>query len=378
MYFLTEKDANYSIKGSRDPLGFQVIWQAAGRKLIPNISTVSNNIIDFQILCLAYTFKNELKIEDKDFESFFIRFEQIMAYIRLENKIDKERGFNGVDKVRKLMTTNPPNYRISTENQILSNQKAYGIWGKYNRPFTDMQITSSISFDTIFSEKIKANQDFKKQISSIVKNNDTKLKSIVLESFASLIGNHTQKEKELFTKTVLQDTCNQELLSIFNTSEEWKQLSFYDLMNFLDANSTNEVFKSILRYIVQTEKTISPLNRIFRYLQTKSYWKNEDIKKDEFITNCRAKIDTSGFDDTSKSLAKLHDFNNLELVQGLVKRNETICHLRNSSSWMELTENGIDINHFEGALFDKDYNPELHSDNNYFLGSYKALYNQLN
>ncbi len=54
MYFITEQDPNYSIKGSRDPLGFQVVWQAAGRKLIPNLSTVSGSIKDFQILCLAY------------------------------------------------------------------------------------------------------------------------------------------------------------------------------------------------------------------------------------------------------------------------------------------------------------------------------------
>jgi len=60
MYFITEKDQNYTIKGSKDPLGFQVIWQSAGRKLIPNLSTVSNNLIDFQILCLAHTIKKRV------------------------------------------------------------------------------------------------------------------------------------------------------------------------------------------------------------------------------------------------------------------------------------------------------------------------------
>ena len=88
MYFITEQDPNYSIKGSRDPLGFQVVWQAAGRKLIPHLSTVSNNIKDFQILSLSYALKKRLSIEDKQFESFFLRFEQMMAYTRFKMNPD--------------------------------------------------------------------------------------------------------------------------------------------------------------------------------------------------------------------------------------------------------------------------------------------------
>ena len=91
MYFITDKDPNYTIKGSRDPLGFQVIWQAAGRNLIPFLSTVSGSIKDFQILCLAYALKKELKIEDKQFEPFFLRFEQMMAYTRFKSNPTDER-----------------------------------------------------------------------------------------------------------------------------------------------------------------------------------------------------------------------------------------------------------------------------------------------
>ena len=38
----------------------------------------------------------------------------------------------------------------------------------------------------------------------------------------------------------------------------------------------------------------------------------------------------------------------------------------------------FDVNHFEGASLNKDYKPEYDNDNNYFLGSYLSLYNQLN
>lgn len=112
MYYITEKDPNYSIKGSRDPLGLQVIWQNAGRKLIPYLSTVSGSIKDFQIICLACALKKELQIPDRQFEPFFLRFEQMMDYTRYI--LAPGEGFSGVEKVRKVMTGNPRTVNIST------------------------------------------------------------------------------------------------------------------------------------------------------------------------------------------------------------------------------------------------------------------------
>lgn len=375
MYFITEKDPDYNIKGSRDPLGFQVIWQAAGRKLIPNLSTVSNNLIDFQILGLAYTIKKEFKIADANFESFFIRFEQIMAYTR--HYKDKSEGFNGVDKVRKTIASNEE-LKISVNNQILSNQKAYGIWGKYNRPFSEMKFDLSNDFHKLFSDKLKSNLSLRKQVQTII-NSDSKLKYDVLEKYMSVIEKPNEEEKKLFIERILQDNCNQELLSILHNNQGWIGLNFYDLLNFLISKSSNPNFISILEYIVQVEKTICPLNRIFRYLQTKSFWTNEEIEKSEFISKCKMKgLITEGFDETLNALAILHNNNSNDLVKGLIERNKTICKLRNSSPWMEITENGYEINHFEGASFYNDYNPERNNDNNYFFWSYLNLFNQLN
>lgn len=376
MYFITDKDPNYSIKGSRDPLGFQVIWQSAGRKLIPNLSTVSNNIIDFQILSLAYIIKNEFKISDNDFESFFIKFEQIMAYTRHEK--NKSEGFNGVEKVRKIMSSNGK-FKISMNEQILSNQKAYGIWGKYNRPFTDMRIIQNNFYEKTFKDKLNSNEFLSKKIKSIITKNELEVKQSDLENFTSVIEKPENEEKELFVDTILQDTCNQEILTIVNQNQDWNNLSFYQLLDFFINKSSNEKFLSIIKYIIQVEKTICPLNRVFRYLQTQSFWNIKEIEQDEFIENCKVKnIINDGFDETLKALASLHQLSNYELVKGLVKRNETICGLRNSSSWIEFTETGIEVNHFEGAIANKDFNPEINNDNTYFLGSYFSLYNQLN
>jgi hypothetical protein len=380
MYFLTDPDPNYSIKGSRDPLGFQVIWQPAARKLIPYLSTVSTSLKDFQILCIAFALQEELNISEKDFEPFFIRFEQLMAYSRYSYY--PEEGFNGIDKVRKKMSQNPNSVLIanSSEAQILSNQRAYGIWGKYIRPFNDMKLAAKKILDEIFKDKIKGNKEFMSQVTLL------KHKTISDNSYASiekfkhwenLLQKPVGQERELFIDKLLDDTCGNFLLEQFNNNPEWLNLSFYTLIRNLLASSENPRINDILSYILNTENVLSPLNRIFRYLQTRSYWKNEEIKKDDFIKKWRTTPSISGFDDITLTLANLLNLENLDLVKGLITRNEEVARWRNSSPWMQLTNNGLEVNHFEGGFSVESYDPQNDNDYNYFLTTYISLHKQL-
>jgi hypothetical protein len=111
MPFLTKIDSNAAVKGSRDPLGVQAIWTQMGRKIVPNLTTVSTSLRDFTTTILGYAFAEELagKAEPLD---VFLRWEQWAAYARSQ---DDPRTF-----VR--------------EHQILSNQKTYGLWGLYSMP----------------------------------------------------------------------------------------------------------------------------------------------------------------------------------------------------------------------------------------------------
>jgi hypothetical protein len=107
MFFLTEQDPNFRIKGSRDPLGFQTIWQSLGRTVIKYLSTVSSNLKDFQVLSYAWYF-----YEDKDpkhFLNFFFKFEQAFGFARGEYL--KNDGFNGIDFVRKNLNKETFSFR---------------------------------------------------------------------------------------------------------------------------------------------------------------------------------------------------------------------------------------------------------------------------
>ncbi len=84
LYYFTKDDGDYRIKGSRDPLGFQVLWQHQAKYLVHFLSTVSVDLHDFQIMCLAYAYYG--KSPDIGFMKFFLRFEQLI--VRCQTKVD--------------------------------------------------------------------------------------------------------------------------------------------------------------------------------------------------------------------------------------------------------------------------------------------------
>jgi hypothetical protein len=205
-FYFTKEDPDYSIKGSRDPLGFQVLWQHQGRKLIPYLSTVSINLHDFQILCLAYhLYKRE---PDNAFARFFLRFEQLMAYVRFDPSA-LNNGFNGIDKIRKKINeSSKVSISNSVEDEILSNQRAYGIWGKYNRPFHDIKFTKQDSFHSVFTEKMESLPEKDaalKIINKILNNQNTPTRIDVTElSCLKPLLNFTKNEKSFYKDMILK------------------------------------------------------------------------------------------------------------------------------------------------------------------------------
>ena len=77
--FFTAVDERATIKGSRDPLGFEIIWSAFRRKQIKNLTTISAFPHEFAICLLGHYFaqldEKALKNESLLCERF-LKFEQ--------------------------------------------------------------------------------------------------------------------------------------------------------------------------------------------------------------------------------------------------------------------------------------------------------------
>lgn len=132
--FLTDLDPRGAIKGSRDPLGIQPIWTRFARHIIGNLTNASNNARDFTVLMLGCHFSSKIASEaGPEVElPVFLRWEQLAAYARAE--INSDRTFRGVERATKNLASAEVTISEQPVHQILSNQKAYGIWGLYSVP----------------------------------------------------------------------------------------------------------------------------------------------------------------------------------------------------------------------------------------------------
>ena len=132
--FLTDLDPRGAIKGSRDPLGIQPIWTRFARHIIGNLTNASNNARDFTVLMLGCHFSSKIARETGPEVELpvFLRWEQLAAYARAE--INSDRTFRGVERATKNLASAEVTISEQPIHQILSNQKAYGIWGLYSVP----------------------------------------------------------------------------------------------------------------------------------------------------------------------------------------------------------------------------------------------------
>jgi hypothetical protein len=138
MFFLTEIDPRAAVKGSRDPLGLLPVWSRFGRDVVGNLTTVTSSVRGFTTLLLGLYFAERLiesaKATEDDRVDLFLKFEQLSAYTRFEySKSGEDLGILGYQRVTRRSRETHGEVPISADvdAQILSNQKAYGLWGLY-------------------------------------------------------------------------------------------------------------------------------------------------------------------------------------------------------------------------------------------------------
>jgi hypothetical protein len=384
--YFTKVDPDYSVKGSRDPLGFQVLWQRQARHLLPYLSTVCNTIRDFQIMCLAYHVYG--RKPDKHFIRFFLRFEQLMGYTRLELE---NTGFNGIDRVRK---NRHERGRISVSTQqkdeILSNQRAYGIWGKYNRPFTEIGLSEDERFEALYTQKIEqlpAKAEVKRVLQQVVDKEHAVFDRGVTDILQPLLE-RTPAEVDFFTDKILlirrATPYQNQLYHYVRDSDIPNQLNLYA---FLDdfANSrygSTDGLIPLIQEIKATEKVLAPLNRIFRFLQGKPFWTKDEIESSQFIAQCRPLMrhvfETVSEENKDKNgLEVILQSDNWSLVRQLVVRNTDVSESRGGAAWMSIKNDLLEVYHQDGTFHDPDFDPEKDVDNYYFINTYLHLFEQL-
>ena len=384
MFFITEPDINFRIKGSRDPLGFQPIWQKLGRKVIKDLSTVSINIRDFQLMSFAWYFWGGRP--DKNFMAFFYKFEQACAYTR-ELYFEKS-GYNGKEFVSKRR--NDLNFRLSTNNAdtILSNQKTYGVFGKYNRPFTEMRIKYQDDFISVMESAIQSKTDSKKLLAVVDKLITEDVVIITkeeLQPIADLLAELSDGEKQFYERLILETPthkCQNELYHLFKKNPELRKNSF-QLYPFIEAVLEHNIsleLKACLVEIKNTESVLYTYANLFRHLQSRPVWQLAEINKEEIFNYFPKKQDyvfeKSAVLILNEELASLVE-DKSKIALAAVQRNETVSKRRNNSAWIKQEKGKLVRYYADGGREISKLDVNNVYENNYFIPTYISLFNQI-
>ncbi|MER7165770.1 hypothetical protein ABT336_06770 [Micromonospora sp. NPDC000207] len=135
--FLTDVDPRARVKGSRDGLGAQAAWSAAGRPLIGNLTTVTDSLAGFTTLLVGLRLAELAGADESESPTdAFLIWEQMAAYVR---HLRGHRGFFGRQRIaaraaKAGSTGGKVHLSAHPEYQILSNQRTDGLLGNYTAP----------------------------------------------------------------------------------------------------------------------------------------------------------------------------------------------------------------------------------------------------
>jgi len=382
MFFLTEQDPNYRIKGSRDPLGFQPIWQSLGRTVVKYLSTVSNNLKDFQVLSYAWYFYEDRN--PKEFLKFFIKFEQAFGFAR--GIYLKDDRFNGIDFVHKKLNNDTFYFSNKNEHTLLSNQKSYGIYGKYNRPFTEMRIKEQENFKVIMENALKSKVNFNMMnqfINRILSEKVSIFTKEELKVFSDCLATISDEERQFYKRHILETDDNHvqnEIFKFFKKNIQILETDGFNLYGFIDSlnnNSIPEELKSRLINIKQAERVLAPYSYLFRTLQSEPVWTINKINEapifQSFPSHFNYNFSNSVLDGFN------NNFNSTSYGKALavIQRNKEVSDNRKNAAWIKQEGDSIIICYADGARKITEFDVDVDFENNYFLPTYISLYKQI-
>lgn len=381
MYAFTAIDPDFKPKGSRDPLGFQPIWAETGRKLIKDLSTVSANINDFKILCFVrYFFVYYKKQKDeKDFLPFFLRMEQVFAYARRRH--NHETAFNGSNFVSKLFTNDSYSISNDQKDNILSNQRTYGIYGKYIRPARDMGLFEHAEFANTFKKGF--NTDVLAIFEKVYSEKKTTLTAIEIEPLAEMIKTISNEERIFFRELILQGSnplhIQQKLYRFLVQNPEFTNQSKFNLFDYLNgllSTSMDKELNDVVEEIIKTELVIAPLAYRFAYLLSEGQWTDKSIEKNEILNQKLREVEYPFCSDVVLELRNILPLTGVSLVESLIERNTKVSKRRNGSPWI-IAEHKKYVVYFGEANRDFKLLEDNHWENSYFIQTYLRLFNAI-
>ena len=281
----------------------------------------------------------------------------------------------------------------------MSNQRNYGVYGKYFRPFNDMNIETDPDFsDAMASAFAKTGnqeilQKLLRRLFSEKPGDKIWIHEDELHLLEGLIMKRTETEQVFFRRKILYGDGTDSLqLRFFEyvrrhselqepAGGNWRLHEFIKRMLEI-AKSDPELTDAFVE-IRNTEKVLYPLWSIFAaFLYKKPFWNKTDIANESFFATGFSQIAyafaRSGSADIRDSLNELLNSGRTarDRLEALVKRNGEISKRRGGLPWVR-EENERYVILAKGARPPETIDQDNDNANGYFIPGYLNLFLEL-
>jgi hypothetical protein len=407
MPFLSLLDDRAKPKGSRDPLGFELIWTHYGRQVIGNLTTITGSLTNFAVAILGFKWANDLHahLPEADRQSrirdSFLRYEQLAAYLRY---LSGDTQIMGITRVQHRMRdkTSRVSLGLGSDSQILSDQASYGLWGLYSSAMRDAGLVQGDNrlltpIGLAIAEKIEHKLDQSHFIDLF-----SSVKPIAIEELEPLAStfkraiNNKDARKDLM-HTLMGGAQNKQmqqklwLLTQGMAEDNSGVNGIPDFITQVKARSNGSDLMQRLTEIEWVERVLVAANNIFNYCRRKDgamvteivseleqCYSYSHLSESFSFEGLRDVLGVQRVDILQRLLQALRNHNQYEAVMALLELNRIVMELRGGCPWVEL-ENGstlrVKVPNETAALLDQ---AELESqwDYDYFIASYINIASQ--
>lgn len=407
MPFLSLLDDRAKPKGSRDPLGFELIWTHYGRQVIGNLTTITGSLTNFAVAILGFKWANDLHahLPEADRQSrirdSFLRYEQLAAYLRY---LSGDTQIMGITRVQQRMRdkTSRVTFGLNADSQILSDQASYGLWGLYSSAMRDAGLVQGDNrlptpIGLAIAEKIehKLNQSHFIDLFSSVK-------PMAIEELEPLAST--------FKRAINKKDARRDLMHTLMGGAQHKQMQqklwlltqgmaedssgvngIPDFITQVKARSNGSDLMQRLTEIEWVERVLVAANNIFNYCRRKDgamvteivseleqRYSYSHLSESFSFEGLRDVLGVQRVDILQRLLQALKNHNQHEAVMALLELNRIVMELRGGCPWVEL-ENGstlrVKVPNETAALLDQA-GLESQWDYDYFIASYINIASQ--
>jgi hypothetical protein len=409
MAFISLLDDRAKPKGSRDPLGFELVWSRFGREVVGNLTTITSSLENFAVALLGFHWANELVGEDNKenrqsaVREVFLRYEQLAGYLRYY--ANPNSNIMGVTRITERVENDGfMEVPIGTDSnaQILSDQASYGLWGLYSSALRDSGLIEGGERNLTerglrIAVAIEQQLDKSTLINLLQRDalEKTRLKSMA-DGFSKAL--HEQEVTEELIEALMAGSDSRPLQAelwqwtkvIFqeNRLQDSTDNTLGDYINQLKTLPLSDGLKKCLSDIETVERVLVALNNIFHFCQVKDGVPLSELVESlnkqaydyfylpEYLPELFPPSDFPRRDRIQQALSALKANDYEQAIKAVLALNAAVMKQRDGAPWVELEPGGQKIKvKVKNEAFKLASNEELvrNWDYDYFLGSYLSM-----